>query len=173
MFLHSLVLSLKFYPSHSACAKMEYGSATQSLPTTTTTELDVESSTRCQKTSREQCLSLSKDVFLHTTKLKIAFLKGHAVALFVRSLAPLSPFTRFAAPHVRGHVAQSLHRLVHLLCSLSLETSNFDGCRDTPVNDYSISSPGNDDTQFFPFSPIDVTDALFYYIHFIFYEQGS
>ena len=54
----------------------------------------------------------------------IAFLTGHSVARYVRSLAPLSPLTRSAALcfATLASLTCSIHRLAHSLCSLPRET---------------------------------------------------
>ena len=54
----------------------------------------------------------------------IAFLKGHSVARYVRSLAPLTPLTRSAALRFAtlASLARSIHGLAHSLHSLSRGT---------------------------------------------------
>ena len=59
----------------------------------------------------------NKGLFLLVT---IAFWKGHSVARYVRSLAPLTPLTRSAALRFAtlASLARSVHELAHSLCSL-------------------------------------------------------
>merc|ERR1712168_840805 len=63
----------------------------------------------------------SMGLFLVVT---IAFLTGHSVARYIRSLAPLTPLTRSAALRFAtlALLARSIHGLAHSLCSLPCGT---------------------------------------------------
>ena len=71
----------------------------------------------CSRKKKREITLLSKMAFVVKT---IAFLMGHSVACYVRSLAPLTLLTRSAALRLAmlALLACSIHRLAHSLRSL-------------------------------------------------------